>query len=68
MSAWFLLTIPGTLLLLSAVLYLSAFAEERLLSPRSLILSTARARHATPEYAEAFVARQFERLLREYQP
>ncbi len=68
MSVWLLLTIPVTLLLLSGVLFLSAFAEERLLSPRSLILSTVRARRASPEYAEAFVARQFERLLREYQP
>lgn len=68
MSLWLLLTIPGTLLLLSGMLYLSALAEERLLSPRSLILSTVRARGASPEYAEVFVARQFERLLREYQP
>lgn len=68
MSAWPLLTIPGTLLLLAGVLWLSALAEERLLSPRSLILSTVRARQASPEYAEAMVARQYERLLREYQP
>ncbi|HEX2039165.1 MAG TPA: hypothetical protein VHF47_05455 [Acidimicrobiales bacterium] len=67
MSGWPLLVIPGTLLLLAAVLYLSALAEERFLSPRSLILSTVRARRTSPEYAEAFVARQFERLLREYQ-
>ncbi len=68
MSMWLLLSIPGTLALLVAVLYLSAVTEERLLSPRSLILSTVRARGSSPEYAEAFVARQFERLLREYQP
>jgi hypothetical protein len=67
MSAWLLLMIPGTLALLSAVLFLSAFTEEHFLSPRSLILSTVRARRSSPEYAEAFVARQFERLLREYQ-
>lgn len=68
MSVWLLLATPGTFLLLSGVLYLSALTEERLLSPRSLIVSTVRARRASPEYAEAFVARQFERLLREYQP
>jgi hypothetical protein len=68
MSAWLLLAIPGTLLLLTAVLYLSAMAEERFLSPRSLILSTMRAKHTSPEYAEVFVARQLDRLLQEYQP
>lgn len=67
MSAWLLLSIPATPLLLGAVLLLSAQAEERFLSPRSLILSATRARRNSPEYAEAFVARQFERLLREYQ-
>jgi hypothetical protein len=67
MPAWLLLTIPGTLLLLAGVLYLSAVVEDRFLSPRSLILSTVRARGSSPEFAEVFVARQFERLLREYQ-
>ncbi len=51
--------------MLAAVLYLSAVAERRLLSPRRLILGAARARRSTPEFAEAFVARQFDRLLRE---
>lgn len=55
--------IPGTVLLLAAILALSAFAEQRFLSPRSLILGAVRARHNTPEYAEAFVARQFDLLL-----
>jgi hypothetical protein len=67
MSVWLLLTIPGTLLLLSAVLFLSGQAEERFLSPRSLIVGATKARWNSPEYAEAFVARQFERLLRDYQ-
>jgi hypothetical protein len=67
MSVWHLLTIPGTLLLLSAVLFLSAKAEDRFLSPRSLIIGVTKARWNSPEYAEMFVARQFERLLREHQ-
>lgn len=67
MAVWQLLTIPGTLLLLSGVLFLSAKAESRFLSPRSLILGVTRSRWNSPEYAEMFVARQFERLLRDYQ-
>ena len=63
MSAWLLLSIPGTPLLLGAVLLLSAQAEAHFLSPRSLILSATRARWNTPEYAEAMVAREVERLL-----
>lgn len=65
MSAWFLLSIPATPLLLGTVLFLSAKAEERFLSPQSLILSVTRARWNSPEYAEMFVANQFERLLQE---
>lgn len=65
MSVWLLLSIPATPLLLGAVLFLSAKVEERFLSPRSLILGVARARWNSPEYAEMFVARQFERLLQE---
>lgn len=67
MSVWLLLTIPGTLVLLSALLFLSAQAEERFLSPRSLIVGATKARWNSPEYAETFVATQFERLLRDYQ-
>ncbi len=64
-SRLFLLAVPGTCAVLAAVLYLSAVAERRLLSPCRLILGAARARRSTPEFAEAFVARQFDRLLRE---
>jgi hypothetical protein len=64
-SGLFLLAVPGTCAVLAAILYMSAVAERRLLSPRRLILGAARARRSTPEFAEAFVARQFERLLRE---
>jgi hypothetical protein len=64
MSAFLLLFVPGTIALLATVLFLSALAEQRFLSPRSMILGAVRARRSTPEFAEAFVARQSERLLR----
>lgn len=64
-SGLLLLAVPGTCVVLATVLYLSAVAERLLLSPRRLILVAARARRSTPEFAEAFVARQFERMLNE---
>jgi hypothetical protein len=66
-SEWLLLSIPAMPLLLGAVLFLSAKAEEHFLSPRSLILGVTRARWNSPEYAEMFVAREYERLLRNSQ-
>ena len=64
-NALLLLAVPGTCLLLAVILFMSAVAEQRFLSPRSLIRGVVRARRNTPEFAEAFVARQFERILRE---
>jgi hypothetical protein len=66
-SALLLLAVPLAFVLVSALLALSTFLEERVLSPRAMILSAARARHSAPEFAEAFVAREVERLLREVQ-
>lgn len=63
--AWLLAAVPGTVMLLAAILALSALAEQHFLSPRSLILAAVRSRRSTPEYAEAYVARQFELLLRD---
>jgi hypothetical protein len=62
-----LLFIPGTMILLLGLLLLSALVEERVLSPQSMILQVARTRASSPEYAEAFVAREFDRLLRNAQ-
>jgi hypothetical protein len=62
-----LLVVPGALLALAALLVMTAVVEQRVLCPRSMILSTARAKHASPEYAEAFVAKEVERLLRDVQ-
>lgn len=64
-NTWMLLAVPGTCVLLAGVLFLSAWMEQQMLSPRMLIRGAARARRGTPEFAEAYVARQFERLLRE---
>ena len=64
-NGWILLAVPGTSVLLAAVLYLSATVEHHMLSPRTLIRGVVRARRSSPEFAEAFVARQFERLLRD---
>jgi UPF0716 family protein affecting phage T7 exclusion len=66
-SLLLLLLIPGTLTLLLGLLLLSALVEERVLSPQSMILQVAKTRASTPEYAEAFVAREFDRLLRQAQ-
>lgn len=63
MALYALLAIPTTLMLLFGVLLLSAFVEERVLSPRAVVLSVARARGSSPEYAEALVARECERVL-----
>ncbi len=62
-----LLSLPVALIIPCAMLLLSDIAEKRVLSPQSLIRSTARARHSSPELAEALVAREFERLLKDAQ-
>lgn len=61
------IAVPAVPLFLMGVLALSQAVEERVLSPRAMILSAARARRTRPDYAEAFVAMQFDRLLREAQ-
>lgn len=65
MPPWLLLlALPLTLAIPCGMLALSALAEERFLSPRSLIVSAMRSRRSGPEFTEAFVAREFERLLK----
>ncbi len=63
MSAWGLLFIPGTLVLLSLILALSDLAENRVVSPRALIVRAATGRRTPPERAEVLVAAEVERLL-----
>ena len=68
MPAWLLLVaLPLTLAIPCVMLGLSAIAEDRFLSPRSLIVSAVRSRRSGPEFTEQFVAREFERLLKSAQ-
>jgi hypothetical protein len=58
--------IPLSLALLAVLLFVTAWLEEKVLSPRSLILHTVRtrSRRVRPEDVERMVAVQSERLLR----
>jgi hypothetical protein len=68
MPSWLLLVLlPVALGIPCVMLVLSDIAERRILSPQSLILSTAKARRSSPELAEQLVAREFERLLKDTQ-
>lgn len=64
MSPWSVLAVPLCLAVVVALLWGVTWFEQRLLSPRSLILYTARSRHVGPDTVEVFVASQSERLLR----
>ena len=59
-----LLMIPATLLLLTGLLAFSAYAENHMVSSRALILNAVRSPRSRPEVAEALVAREVDRLLR----
>src|SRR3954451_9763293 len=61
------LFVPGALLLVSVLLFVTAWLEDNVLSPRSLILHTVRtrSRRIRPEDVERLVALESERLLRE---
>jgi hypothetical protein len=62
-TAWSLLFVPASLALIVVLLMAVSWIEQRVLSPRALIVHTARSRGADPEAAEAFVAGQAETLL-----
>lgn len=68
MPAWLVpILLVAAFSVLTGVLWLSAWVETSVLSPRSMIVSAARARRTSPEYSEALVAREFERLIRDVQ-
>ena len=66
MSSLELLLIPAALAVVTAILVATAWLEDSVLSPRSLIAYTvrARSRRISPDDAERLVAAQSERLLR----
>ena len=62
-SPWEVLFVPASLALVYSLLFVVSWFEQRVLSPRSLILHSARSRGTRPEQVEALVAAQSQRLL-----
>jgi len=62
-SPWDLIFVPLSLSLIFSLLFFVSWFEQRVLSPRSLILHSARSRGTRPDQVEALVAAQSQRLL-----
>lgn len=58
-----LLLVPVSVGVISLLLFGVSWFEQRVLSPKALIVHAARSRQAAPEHVEVIVARQSERLL-----
>ena len=64
MSAWSLLAVPLCLVGIFLLLAGMSWFEQRMLSPRSMIVYTARSRHVGPDTVEMLVTKQSEEILR----
>lgn len=68
MPTWVIpIVVTAAFAIMVGVLWLSAWVESNVLSPRSMIVAATKARRTSPEYSEALVAREFERLIRDAQ-
>jgi len=65
MSSLELLFVPLALAVIGIILAVTAWLEQSVLSPRSLILYSARSRRTRPEQVERLVAMQSERIMRD---
>jgi hypothetical protein len=63
MSAWGVLLVPAALGAAALLLAVMTWLERWVLSPRSLIVSAARARRVPPGHVEALVTEQCDLLL-----
>ena len=65
MSSLELLFVPLALAVIGIILAVTAWLEQSVLSPRSLILYSTRSRRTRPEQVERLVAMQSERIMRD---
>lgn len=65
MTLWSLMLVPACLFVVTAILMMTAWLEDSVLCPRSVILHAVRVRTAAPDHVELLVAQQAAPLLGE---